>query len=86
MARKLIALALAVAGLAPIGCRGFDTARSMRGSERPDRSDLSIEEQYSRGRARYGLHEDDFRVGPRTFTDRPDPVSGGFAGGNGGRP
>ncbi len=86
MARTLIALTLAVAGLAPVGCRGFDTPRDLRGTEKPDRVDLPIEEQYRRGRARYGLHEDDFRVGPRTFTDRPDPVSGGFAGGSAGRP
>jgi hypothetical protein len=86
MARKLLILALAVAGLAPVGCRGFDTARSMRGSPRPDRADLPIEEQYRRGRARYGLHEDDFRIGPRTFTDRPSPVAGGIGGGGTGRP
>jgi hypothetical protein len=32
------------------------------------------------------LHEDDFRVGPRTFTDRPSPVAGGIGGGGTGRP
>ena len=78
MTRKLLVAWAVLAGLAPVGCRNFDTPRTLRGSERPDRPDLSIEEQERRGRARYGLHEDDFRVGPRTFTDRPSPVAGGY--------
>lgn len=74
MARKILVLWAALAGLAPVGCSCFDTPRTLRGSERPDRSDLPIEDQQRRGRARYGLHEDDFRVGPNTFTSRPSPT------------
>jgi hypothetical protein len=74
MTRTLTLLALLAAGSGLLGCRGFDTPRSMRGSERPDRADLPIEEQERRARARYGLHEDDFRVGPRTYTDRVSPT------------
>lgn len=77
MTRTLLVAWVVLAGLVPVGCRNADTPRTLRGSERPDRPDLPIEEQQRRGRARYGLHEDDFRVGPRTFTDRPDPVAGG---------
>ena len=59
------------------GCRDFDTPRTLRGSDRPDKPSLSIEEQERRSRARYSLSEDDFRIGPATGVDRPDPVSGG---------
>lgn len=70
---------LLVAGLT--GCRsnggdaprGFDTPRTLRGSERPDRPDLSIEEQQRRGRARYAVPEDDVRIEPKSFVDRPGP-------------
>ena len=77
MARKVILLLVVVAGASALGCKCFDTPRSLRGSERPDRPDLPIEEQQSRGRARYGLHEDDFRVGPNTYTDRVSPTGVG---------
>lgn len=53
----------------------------MRGTPPPDSpayGDRSIEAQERRGRARYAIGEDDPRIGPRTFTDRPDPVSGGY--------
>ncbi|MFO0851441.1 MAG: hypothetical protein U0871_23215 [Gemmataceae bacterium] len=80
MTRTAILLGLlAAAGLT--GCRsndgaaprGFDTPRTLRGSERPDRPDLPIEEQQRRGRARYGLFEDDSRVAPNGYADRPGP-------------
>ena len=79
MTRTAILLGAALLGLA--GCRnndgyaprGFDTPRTLRGSERPDRPDLPIEEQQARGRARYGLFEDDLRAGPKGFVDRPGP-------------
>ena len=83
MARKI--LFLFAAGVTLVGCRNYDTPRTLRGSERPDRPDLSTEEQERRGRARYPLPEDDWRVGPRGFVDRPDPVMGGVQGGGLGR-
>jgi hypothetical protein len=85
VARKLLFLALAVVGSVPVGCRSYDTPRTLRGSERPDQPYLSVEEQERRGRARYPLPEDDWRVGPRGFIDRPDPVTGGVVGGGLGR-
>lgn len=76
MARMwLMGLVLATTGL---GCRTFDTNRTMRGSPAVDTQGNSIEEQERRGRARWGIGEDDFRVGPKTYADRPDPVSGGY--------
>lgn len=86
MTRKLLLLAFAVAGLAPVGCRNFETPRMLRGSPRPDQPNLPIEEQERRGRARYALPEDDFRATPRGLIDRPDPVMGGVAGGGLGSP
>jgi hypothetical protein len=74
MTRTATLLGVALLGLA--GCRaggGYDTPRTLRGSERPDRPDLPIEQQQARGRARYGLFEDDFRAGPKGFVDRPGP-------------
>ena len=80
MTRKLLVAWVVLAGLGPVGCSCFDTPRTLRGSERPDRPDLPIEEQQRRGRARYGLHEDDFRVGPNTYTSRPSPTGAGTPG------
>ena len=81
MTRKLVALGLLTAGLGAVGCGGdYVRARQLRGSGRPDDPRLPIDEQESRGRARYAIPEDDPAIGPRTFTDRPDPVSGGARG------
>ncbi len=79
MARMLAGLLLVVGAMAQTGCRSnYTTARQLRGSERPDAPGYTIEEQERRARARYGMHEDDFRVGPSTFTARPDPVGSGY--------
>jgi hypothetical protein len=85
MTRTTFTLGLLLAGSCAAGCGGFDTPRMLRGTPRPDQPGLSIEEQERRGRARYGIAEDDFRIGPKTFVDRPDPVSGGYGGGVGSR-
>jgi hypothetical protein len=37
----------------------------------------SIEQQEERGRARSAMLEDDWRIGPRTYADRPDPIGRG---------
>jgi hypothetical protein len=44
---------------------------------------FSIEQQEQRARARLTTLEDDFRIGPRTYADRPDPIgrSAGVYGG-----
>lgn len=73
MTRTFACLLLAAVGLAA-GCRNVDTPRKLRGTERPDAPQYTIEEQERRARARYGLHSDDFRVGPSTYTATPDPV------------
>lgn len=74
---RLVITCLMLIGSFATGCRNYDTPRTLRGSERPDNPYFTIEEQERRSRARYAIGEDDFRVGPRTFSDRPDPVGGG---------
>ena len=71
MTRKALLLTLFLAPLSGVGCGMIDTPRTLRGSPKPDRPDLSIEEQQRNGRARYGIPEDDYRIGPKTFDDRP---------------
>ena len=81
---RTCAVGLLAALIGGVGCRNFDTNRTLRGTPPPDSraySDRSTEAQEKRGRARYAITEDDFRVGPRTFADRPDPVMGGVEGG-----
>jgi hypothetical protein len=34
----------------------------------------TISEQERRGRARYTILEDDIRIGPKTYSDRPSPT------------
>jgi hypothetical protein len=75
MTRSLLPLLMVGSALGLTGCKNYETARSKRGSERPDAPQYTIEEQERRARARYGMHSDDFRVGPRTETAVPDPVS-----------
>lgn len=76
MARMwLIGFAVALAGA---GCKNYDTNRTMRGSEAVDAPGYTLSEQERRGRARWAIGEDDFRVGPKTYADRPDPVAGGY--------
>lgn len=62
------------AALLVAGCKDFDRPRDLRQKPRPDLPQYTIEEQQSRGRGRYAVPDDDFRVGPRTFTDRPSPT------------
>ncbi|OWK40533.1 hypothetical protein [Fimbriiglobus ruber] len=73
MTRKALLSTLFLATLLGAGCGTFDTPWSLRGTPKPDRPGLSIEEQQRNGRARYGLPDDDYRVGPKTFDDRPSP-------------
>jgi hypothetical protein len=76
---------LALLASGSIGCRFFEANRAEKASTPPPDSgaylDRSTEAQERRGRARYALTEDDFRIGPRTYADRPDPVAGGSSGG-----
>jgi hypothetical protein len=41
---------------------------------RPDTPGYNLDEQAQRGRASMALFDDDFRVGPRGYIDKPSPI------------
>jgi hypothetical protein len=75
--RRLILL-LAVITLA--GCSRFsgplETRRMGKVDPRDEKGNplYSIDEQKQRGRERLSIPEDDFRIGPKTYSDRPSPT------------
>jgi hypothetical protein len=80
MRRRLLLLALV--GLA--GCTRFSGPLETRQLGRADPYELgpdgdrrplySIAEQQQRGRERLAITEDDFRIGPKGYIDRPSPI------------
>ncbi|MCS7023100.1 MAG: hypothetical protein NZU63_14885, partial [Gemmataceae bacterium] len=56
------------------GCTRFLGPREVRQLGRPDAPGYTIDEQQRRGRERLTVIEDDFRVGPKTYADRPSPT------------
>jgi hypothetical protein len=71
MCRRLILLGLV---LASMGCTRFAGPREVRQSGPAVLPGYTISEQERRGRARYTILEDDIRIGPKTYTDRPSPT------------
>lgn len=66
---------LLLAGLmALVGCSRYEGPLEVRKKGRADLGGYNIEQQEQRGRERYAIPSDDFRVGPKTYADRPDPV------------
>ncbi|GIW83979.1 MAG: hypothetical protein KatS3mg106_492 [Gemmataceae bacterium] len=66
---------LAVLGMVMAsGCNRFLGPREVRQLGRPDAPGYTIDEQQRRGRERLTVIEDDFRVGPKTYADRPSPI------------
>jgi hypothetical protein len=76
MRRRLLLLA----ALAVVGCNRFTGPLESRQTGRADPRDergnpvFSIDEQKMRGRERLAIPEDDFRIGPKTYSDRPSPT------------
>jgi hypothetical protein len=76
MRRRLLFLAV----LAVIGCNRFagpiETRQQMGGRVEfaPDGTRRSIEEQKLIGRERFAITEDDYRIGPKGYIDRPSPT------------
>ncbi|AMV27195.1 hypothetical protein VT84_22530 [Gemmata sp. SH-PL17] len=75
MRRRLIVMSL----IALAGCNRFAGPRETRQLDRadgraPDGTRYSIDEQKIRGRERLSISEDDFRIGPKGFIDRPSPT------------
>ncbi len=70
--RKFTLLVLIVITVA--GCAGFAGPREVRQMGRADAPGYTIPEQQLRGRERYAISEDDFRIGPKGYIDRPSPT------------
>jgi hypothetical protein len=58
--------------LTTTGCQSSRGDLLYRQPGRSDDPRFSIAEQERRGRARLGVIEDDSRIGPKVFVDRPD--------------
>jgi hypothetical protein len=71
MRRKLILLALV---LSSVGCTRFAGPVAVRQTGRADAPGYTIAEQEQRGRERYTILEDDIRIGPKAYADRPSPT------------
>ena len=76
MRRSLLLACLVVSSL---GCTRFAGPIAVRHMGRPDAlapdgTRYTIEEQKRRGRERLALPEDDIRVGPKLYADRPSPT------------
>jgi hypothetical protein len=63
-----------LAALALTGCGSVQGPRAVRGKGPADAPGYTIEEQHQRGRDRYTMPIDDYRVGPSTQMGYPDPV------------
>lgn len=75
MRRRLIVLSL----LMCVGCNRFSGPLETRqlgavDGRAPDGSRYSLDEQKKRGRERLAVSEDDFRIGPKGYIDRPSPI------------
>ncbi len=83
MRRQLLLVAILVL-LASAGCTRFSGPLETRRLGRADPYEVgpdaerrplyTLPEQQLRGRERLAIPEDDFRIGPRTFSDRPSPT------------
>jgi hypothetical protein len=56
------------------GCTRFAGPVAVRQTGRADAPGYTIDEQQRRGRERYTIPEDDLRIGPKTYADRPSPT------------
>ena len=71
MHRKLVLISLF---LLSVGCTRFAGPIAVRHSGRADAPGYSLEQQEQRGRERYAISEDDIRIGPKAYVDRPSPT------------
>ncbi len=70
MRSRLLVLAL----IAVTGCGRSSGPLETRQLGRADAPGHDISEQQKRGRERLSISEDDFRIGPRGYIDRPSPT------------
>jgi hypothetical protein len=60
--------------LSSIGCARFAGPVAVRQMGRADAPGYNIDEQQRRGRERLTILEDDIRIGPKAYADRPSPT------------
>lgn len=70
--RRFVAPVLFV--VACIGCNRFAGPLEVRHMDRADAPGYTIPEQEQRGRERLAISEDDIRIGPKGYIDRPSPT------------
>lgn len=70
MRRRLFVLGL----IALTGCNRFSGPVETRQMGRADAPGYTIDEQKKRGRERLAVSEDDYRIGPKGYIDRPSPT------------
>jgi hypothetical protein len=70
--RRLVALVLFLS--ACLGCTRFAGPVAVRHMDRADAPGYTIDEQERRGRERLAISEDDYRIGPKGYIDRPSPT------------
>ena len=70
MRRRLLLLAV----IALTGCSRYSGPLETRQMGRADAPGYNIDEQKVRGRERLAISEDDFRIGPKGYIDRPSPT------------
>ncbi len=74
MARSRMILLAVLAASTLAGCKDFNGPRKAVMKPKPDLPGYSIEEQQRRGRDKYTIPEDNFRIGPSLNIDRPSPT------------
>jgi hypothetical protein len=67
-------LLLYIVLLCASGCQHIAGPREARLKPKPDLPWYTIEEQERRARDKHAIPEDDWRIGPATFIDRPSPT------------
>jgi hypothetical protein len=82
--RRRLLLAAVLGLIVCAGCTRFSGPLETRHMGRADpyaigpdcdrRPFYTIPEQEQRGRERLAIPEDDFRIGPKTYADRPSPI------------
>ncbi len=60
--------------LAGVGCTRFAGPIAVRQSGKADAPGYNIPQQEVRGRERLTITEDDWRIGPKAYIDRPSPT------------
>ena len=72
---RLLGLLFLLTVTALVGCNRFSgPAESRERIGRVDAPGYDISEQKVRGRERFAINEDDYRIGPKGFIDRPSPT------------